>query len=184
MVGTVGPSTSEPMVRSLFPPAASPQRTVWPSAFGPSRPVWRIPVMVSLLALASYVPSSVEPGDEKSNPNGRAEFLRWIGGYFETFYSVNPHWKADVTSLPNHPVANGVHPFSTKDESRNLTWLALPTLGEAWHNNHHAFPTSAEHGLRRRQLDPSALVIGVLERLGLVWDVVRVSPERQQSRAA
>jgi stearoyl-CoA desaturase (delta-9 desaturase) len=78
----------------------------------------------------------------------------------------------------------GRQPFSTKDESRNLTWLALPTLGEAWHNNHHAFPTSAEHGLRRRQLDPSALVIGALERLGLVWNVVRISPERQQSRAA
>ena len=78
----------------------------------------------------------------------------------------------------------GRQPFSTKDESRNLSWLALPTLGEAWHNNHHAFPTSAEHGLRRRQVDPSALVIGALERLGLVWNVVRISPERQQSRAA
>jgi stearoyl-CoA desaturase (delta-9 desaturase) len=78
----------------------------------------------------------------------------------------------------------GRQPFSTQDESRNLTWLALPTLGEAWHNNHHAFPTSAEHGLRRRQLDPSALVIGALERLGLVWNVVRISPERQQSRAS
>ena len=78
----------------------------------------------------------------------------------------------------------GRQPFSTKDESRNLSWLALPTFGEAWHNNHHAFPTSAEHGLRRRQVDPSALVIGALERLGLVWNVVRISPERQQSRAA
>jgi stearoyl-CoA desaturase (delta-9 desaturase) len=78
----------------------------------------------------------------------------------------------------------GRQPFNTKDESRNLSWLALPTLGEAWHNNHHAFPTSAEHGLRRRQIDPSALVIRTLERLGLVWDVVRISPERQESRAA
>jgi stearoyl-CoA desaturase (delta-9 desaturase) len=78
----------------------------------------------------------------------------------------------------------GRQPFSTKDESRNLSWLALPTLGEAWHNNHHAFPTSAEHGLRRRQVDPSALVIGALERLGLIWNVVRISPERQQSRSA
>jgi stearoyl-CoA desaturase (delta-9 desaturase) len=77
----------------------------------------------------------------------------------------------------------GRQPFSTKDESRNLSWLALPTLGEAWHNNHHAFPTSAEHGLRRRQVDPSALVIGALERLGLIWNVVRISPERQQSRS-
>jgi stearoyl-CoA desaturase (Delta-9 desaturase) len=78
----------------------------------------------------------------------------------------------------------GRQPFMTKDESRNLSWLAVPTFGEAWHNNHHAFPTSAAHGLRRGQIDPSALVIRGLERLGLVWNVVRISPERQQSRAA
>jgi stearoyl-CoA desaturase (delta-9 desaturase) len=78
----------------------------------------------------------------------------------------------------------GRQPFKTKDESRNLAWLAPLTLGEAWHNNHHAFPTSAEHGLGRRQLDPSALVIALLERLGLIWNVVRISPERQQARRA
>jgi stearoyl-CoA desaturase (delta-9 desaturase) len=77
----------------------------------------------------------------------------------------------------------GRRPFDTGDESRNLAWLAPFTFGEAWHNNHHAFPTSAEHGLKPRQLDPSALVIRGLERLGLVWNVVRVSPERQQARA-
>jgi stearoyl-CoA desaturase (Delta-9 desaturase) len=74
--------------------------------------------------------------------------------------------------------------FATGDESRNLLWLALPTLGEAWHNNHHAFPTSARHGLRWWQLDPSAWLITSLERLGLVWDVVRVSPERELGRIA
>ena len=47
--------------------------------------------------------------------------------------------------------------FQTHDESRNNVWLALPTLGEAWHNNHHAFPTSARHGLRWWQLDPSGV---------------------------
>jgi stearoyl-CoA desaturase (delta-9 desaturase) len=52
-------------------------------------------------------------------------------------------------------------------------------MGEAWHNNHHAFPTSAFHGLRWWQLDLSGLTIRALERLGLVWDVVRVSPARQ-----
>jgi stearoyl-CoA desaturase (delta-9 desaturase) len=69
--------------------------------------------------------------------------------------------------------------FDTGDESRNLSWLALFTFGESWHNNHHAFPTSAVHGLRRRELDPSALVIRLLEATGLAWDVVRVSDERQ-----
>ncbi|HXF01137.1 MAG TPA: fatty acid desaturase [Solirubrobacterales bacterium] len=74
--------------------------------------------------------------------------------------------------------------FATDDQSRNVLWLALPTFGEAWHNNHHAFPTSAIHGLRRWELDPSAAVIWSLERLGLAWDVVRISPERQAAKTA
>jgi fatty-acid desaturase len=74
--------------------------------------------------------------------------------------------------------------FPTEDESRNLLWLALPTFGEAWHNNHHAFPTSAEHGMRRWELDPSAWFIRALERVGLVWDVVRIDPERKALKAA
>jgi stearoyl-CoA desaturase (delta-9 desaturase) len=55
-------------------------------------------------------------------------------------------------------------------------------MGEAWHNNHHAFPTSAAHGLERWQFDPSAAVIRVLEATGLAWDVVRVSEKRQIAR--
>jgi len=78
----------------------------------------------------------------------------------------------------------GRQPFKTGDESRNLSWLAPLTFGEAWHNGHHAFPTSARHGLERFQFDPSARVIDALERLGLAWDVVRVSPERLQSKRA
>jgi stearoyl-CoA desaturase (delta-9 desaturase) len=72
--------------------------------------------------------------------------------------------------------------FDTGDESRNLAWLAPLSLGEAWHNNHHAFPTSAEHGLRRREFDVSALVIRLLESAGLAWDVVRVTSERQHAK--
>jgi stearoyl-CoA desaturase (delta-9 desaturase) len=76
--------------------------------------------------------------------------------------------------------------FKTDDESRNLAWLAPFTFGESWHNNHHAFPTSAEHGMGRieRIFDPSAKVIWALEKLGLAWDVVRVSPERQAAYGA
>ena len=76
--------------------------------------------------------------------------------------------------------------FDSGDESRNLAWLAPLSFGEAWHNNHHAFPTSAAHGLRwyERALDPSAIVIGTMERLGLVWDVVKISEERQQAKLA
>jgi stearoyl-CoA desaturase (delta-9 desaturase) len=78
----------------------------------------------------------------------------------------------------------GRRPFVTGDESRNLAWLAPLSFGEAWHNAHHAFPTSARHGLGRGELDISAGVIAALERLGLAWDVVRVSPSRIESKRA
>jgi stearoyl-CoA desaturase (delta-9 desaturase) len=74
--------------------------------------------------------------------------------------------------------------YATSDESRNLAWLAPLSLGEAWHNNHHAFPTAAGHGMGRWQIDPSALVIRGLERLGLAWDVVRISPEQRAAKLA
>jgi stearoyl-CoA desaturase (Delta-9 desaturase) len=76
----------------------------------------------------------------------------------------------------------GRRPFATGDESRNLAWLAPLAFGEAWHNNHHAFPTSARHGLGRGQIDPGAWLISGLERCHLAWDVVRISPGRQQAK--
>jgi stearoyl-CoA desaturase (delta-9 desaturase) len=76
----------------------------------------------------------------------------------------------------------GRQPFKTGDESRNLAWLAPLSFGEAWHNGHHAFPTSARHGLGRFEPDPSAWVIAGLEKLGLAWDVVRINPERLESK--
>jgi len=72
--------------------------------------------------------------------------------------------------------------FVTTDESRNVFWLSLITFGESWHNNHHAFPTSARHGMGRWELDPSALVIRALARLGLAWDVVSIDPDRQRRK--
>jgi stearoyl-CoA desaturase (Delta-9 desaturase) len=70
----------------------------------------------------------------------------------------------------------GRRDYDTGDHSRNLAWLAPLSFGESWHNNHHAFPTSARHGLRRWQIDVSAGLIWVLEKLGLAWDVVRAEP--------
>jgi stearoyl-CoA desaturase (Delta-9 desaturase) len=101
-------------------------------------------------------------------------------------------WGAGVRMLVVHHVTYSINSlchffgrrrFPTDDESRNLFWLAPFTFGESWHNNHHAFPTSAEHGMGRWEFDPSALVIKGLERLGLVWDVVRIDPERQAAKA-
>jgi stearoyl-CoA desaturase (delta-9 desaturase) len=74
--------------------------------------------------------------------------------------------------------------FATDDESRNVSWLAPLSFGEAWHNNHHAFPTSAFHGLRRREIDPGGWLIRLLERLSLAWDVKRVEPQRLAARTS
>jgi len=74
--------------------------------------------------------------------------------------------------------------FDTDDHSTNVFWLALPSLGEAWHHNHHAFPQSACHGLRWYEIDPSGWLILALARLGLASDVVRVTPERAREKLA
>jgi stearoyl-CoA desaturase (delta-9 desaturase) len=65
----------------------------------------------------------------------------------------------------------GRRPFRTKDRSRNVWWLAIPSMGEAWHNFHHAEPRSARHGVRRFEIDTSAMFIRTLERLHLAHDV-------------
>lgn len=67
----------------------------------------------------------------------------------------------------------GYRNFTTTDDSRNLWWVALLTWGEGWHNNHHAIPTSARHGLRWWEVDPTFLVIRLLEAFGLARDVER-----------
>jgi stearoyl-CoA desaturase (Delta-9 desaturase) len=76
----------------------------------------------------------------------------------------------------------GSRRFDIEDRSTNVAWLAILSLGESWHHNHHAFPRSARHGLRWYELDPSALIIFGLKRVGLAWNVVRIAPERQAAR--
>ncbi len=76
----------------------------------------------------------------------------------------------------------GSRRFETDDQSRNVFWLALPSFGESWHHNHHAFPRSASHGLKRWEIDPSAIVISAMEKVGLARNVVRITPERQVER--
>ena len=72
--------------------------------------------------------------------------------------------------------------FESRDESRNVWWLSWLSFGESWHNNHHAFPTSAFHGLRGFEIDPGGWVIWTLEKCGLAWRVVRIPPQRQATK--
>jgi stearoyl-CoA desaturase (Delta-9 desaturase) len=69
--------------------------------------------------------------------------------------------------------------FDIEDQSTNVAWLAVFSFGESWHHNHHAFPRSAYHGLRRWEIDLSGWLISAMERVGLAWNVVRIAPERQ-----
>ena len=131
--------------------------------------VWALAGLAVVFGLGVAIGGSVAAG---------LTALLW-GGAVRVF--VVHHVTYSVNSLCH---MFGRRPFETRDESRNLAWLALPTLGEAWHNNHHAFPTSAVHGLGRWQIDPSGLVIAGLEKLGLAWDVVRPTPARRAAKAS
>jgi stearoyl-CoA desaturase (Delta-9 desaturase) len=129
-------------------------------------------VLVSLLlpALLGYLASGTLAG--------AATGLLWAG-LVRIFFVHHVTWSVNSVC---HFV--GSRRFDTEDRSTNVFWLALPSLGESWHHNHHAFPRSAVHGLRRWELDPSALLIGALEKIGLAWNVVRISPERQAQRTS
>jgi len=109
---------------------------------------------------------------------GAATGLLW-GGLVRIFFVHHVTWS--VNSVCHFL---GTRRFEVEDRSTNVFWLALPSLGESWHHNHHAFPRSAVHGLRRWELDPSALLIAGMERVGLAWNVIRIAPERQAAKVA
>jgi stearoyl-CoA desaturase (delta-9 desaturase) len=97
--------------------------------------------------------------------------LLW-GGLVRMFFVHHITWS--VNSVCH---TFGRRSFETSDRSRNQWTVGLLGMGEGWHNNHHAFPRSAVHGLDPWQLDVSAWVIAGLERLRLVADVQRIAPE-------
>jgi stearoyl-CoA desaturase (Delta-9 desaturase) len=122
---------------------------------------------------------------------GAAFGLGWLIGGTLTAALTGLLWGGAVRLLVLHHVTFSINSlchffgrrrFDTDDESRNLAWLSLLSFGEAWHNNHHAFPTSAAHGMRWWEFDSSSLVIRGLEKVGLAWDVVRIDPARQQKK--
>jgi stearoyl-CoA desaturase (delta-9 desaturase) len=137
----------------------------------------RFPLLVLLsLALPALAGWALSGGSLA----GAATGLLW-GGLVRIFFVHHVTWS--VNSVCHFL---GTRRFETDDQSTNVAWLSLLSFGESWHHNHHAFPRSASHGLRRweRALDPSALVIRTMEKLGLARNVVRITPERQEQRLA
>lgn len=109
---------------------------------------------------------------------GALSALLW-GGLVRIFITHHVTWS--VNSICH---MYGRREFDIDDKSTNNWLLALPTFGEAWHHNHHAFPTSAFHGIKRWQawLDPTGWVIRAWEKVGLVWNVRRVSEKQIASK--
>jgi stearoyl-CoA desaturase (delta-9 desaturase) len=107
---------------------------------------------------------------------GALRGLVW-GGLVRIFFVHHVTWS--VNSVCHF---FGSRRFDIDDHSTNVGWLAVLSLGESWHHNHHAFPRSAYHGLRWWEIDPSGLIIAGMQKVGLAWNVVRISPERQKAR--
>ena len=130
-------------------------------------------------------------------------YLVWVvltlGIPFAIGYAVGGTWQAGVEGLVwggliriaayQHATFSvnsichmfGRQDYRSRDEARNNWLVAILVFGEGWHNNHHAFPASARHGLQRWQLDVSWWVIRALEKLRLVWNV-KVPDAAQQKR--
>jgi stearoyl-CoA desaturase (Delta-9 desaturase) len=109
---------------------------------------------------------------------GALNGLLW-GGFVRIFLAHHATWS--INSITH---IYGRSPFDTHDYSTNNFWLALPTMGEAWHNNHHAFPASAIFGLERLQIDVGAWTIRALERLGWAWEVKAPTAQRIAEKKA
>ncbi|MBP2371840.1 acyl-CoA desaturase [Pseudonocardia parietis] len=108
--------------------------------------------------------------------HGAVSGLLW-GGFVRIFVLEHIVWA--INSFL-HMV--GTKPFESRENSRNGGVFALITLGESWHNNHHAFPESPSFGLDWYRLDPGFWLIKVLQVAGLVWDLKTPSEERRESR--
>jgi stearoyl-CoA desaturase (delta-9 desaturase) len=110
---------------------------------------------------------------------GGIPWLVW-GGFVRTVAVLHSTW---LVNSANH--LWGYRTYNTRDTSTNLWWVALLSFGEGWHNNHHAFPTSARHGLRWWEFDPTYATIRVLRCLGVAHSLKlpRSAPVTPQAEA-
>ena len=112
--------------------------------------------------------------------------LYWIGGWpwvvwgicVRVTIGVSMHWFVGYLCHTQGPQSWLVDDGAV--QAHNVPWAAIPSMGESWHNNHHAFPASARHGLYPGQIDLGFRFVQLLERLGLAWDIQ--TPENLPSR--
>jgi fatty-acid desaturase len=108
---------------------------------------------------------------------GGMSWLVW-GGFARTVFVLHSTWLVNSAS---HVWGYRSHP--TRDRSTNLWWVALLTYGEGWHNNHHAFQTSARHGLRWWEVDMTYIGIKAMQLCGMAYNIRLVKPRSTQTGA-
>jgi sn-1 stearoyl-lipid 9-desaturase len=110
---------------------------------------------------------------------GGLPYVLW-GTFFRTTFGLHCTW---LVNSATH--IWGSRRFQTRDDSTNNWWVAMLSWGEGWHNNHHAHPVSARHGLAWYELDINWLGIKALEKMGLVWDikVAKINQELEEEAA-
>ncbi|MEO5875071.1 MAG: acyl-CoA desaturase [Streptosporangiaceae bacterium] len=107
--------------------------------------------------------------------------MSWLGFFTALFWAgfvrvaLVQHVTWSINSICH---TFGKTPFTSRDQARNVWWLAIPSLGESWHNLHHADPTSARHGVLKGQIDISARIIWLFEKVGWAHNVRWPTPER------
>ncbi|MFO1296490.1 MAG: fatty acid desaturase [Rubrivivax sp.] len=131
--------------------------------------LWPIVLLVATVLLGAYTPlfGRVEGGG-----------LGWSAAVWAFFVPtvLSLHGIATINSLTHGGKPGRWHRrrFATSDWTTNVWWLAIPTMGAAWHNNHHRYMNSARAGFYRFELDPSYLVLRALAALHLVWELHEV----------
>src|SRR3954464_2384864 len=131
-----------------------------------------------LIALYSLLIPAAIGGLLTMSWKGALTGLVW-GGFARIFFRHPIPWS--VNSVCHF---FGKRRFEVDAHSTNVFWLALPSFGESWHHNHHAFPRAAGHGLKWGGIDAPGAAIRMMKRMKLAWNVVEISPERQAQKTA
>lgn len=90
--------------------------------------------------------------------------------------SILVFWSPQFVNTFCHLESWGYRNYEVRDDSRNVPWVGIMAMGEGWHNNHHAFPKSAQHGIRWFEFDATWMMISFFEKIGLATDVIRPTP--------
>ena len=159
----------------LFDPEQTPQRKYAPDLMK-DRDIVRISRQFPLWVVVSLAAPAVAGGLLTMSWQGAVTAFFW-GSLVRVALLHHVTWS--INSIC-HTI--GDRPFVSRDKSANVWWLAIPSMGESWHNLHHADPTCARHGVLRGQVDPSARVIRWLEQAGWVSDVRWPVAERIENK--